>query len=154
MAIFKGDLDGRFNPGHTLSREHAAVILSRVFDLDTSKGASTEQFKDVPQSHRYFKEINAIASANLVGGKGDGTFDPTGKLTRAQMAAILVKAYKLEGESAKKFKDVPTSHWAHKQVHILANSGITTGNEKGNFEPNKPVNRAQFSAFLYRSINK
>ena len=153
LGYIKGDLDGRFNPGHTLSREHAAVILSRVFDLDTSKGA-TQKFTDVPLSHRYFKEINAIANANLVGGKGDGTYDPTGKLTRAQMAAILVKAYKLEGESAKKFKDVPTSHWAHKQVHILANSGITTGNEKGNFEPNKPVNRAQFSAFLYRSINK
>jgi len=146
-------LDGKFNPGNTLSREHAAVILSRVFNLDTSV-ASTQQFKDVPKTHRYYNEINAIASANLVGGKGDGTFDPAGQLTRAQMAAILVKAYKLSGESSKKFKDVPTSHWAYKQVHILAESGITTGNEKGNFEPNKPVNRAQFSAFLYRSINK
>ncbi len=153
LGYIQGDLDGKFNPGHTLSREHAAVILSRVFNLDTSV-ASTQQFKDVPKAHRYYNEINAIASANLVGGKGDGTFDPAGQLTRAQMAAILVKAYKLSGESSKKFKDVPTSHWAYKQVHILAESGITTGNEKGNFEPNKPVNRAQFSAFLYRSINK
>lgn len=153
LGYIQGDLDGKFNPGNTLSREHAAVILSRVFNLDTTI-ASTPQFKDVPKTHRYFNEINAIASANLVGGKGDGTFDPAGQLTRAQMAAILVKAYKLSGESSKKFKDVPTSHWAYKQVHILANSGITTGNEKGNFEPNKPVNRAQFSAFLYRSINK
>jgi len=153
LGYIQGDLDGKFNPGNTLSREHAAVILSRVFNLDTSV-ASTQQFKDVPKTHRYYNEINAIASANLVGGKGDGTFDPAGQLTRAQMAAILVKAYKLSGESSKKFKDVPTSHWAYKQVHILAESGITTGNEKGNFEPNKPVNRAQFSAFLYRSINK
>ncbi|WP_188006709.1 S-layer homology domain-containing protein [Sporosarcina sp. ANT_H38] len=153
LGYIKGDLDGKFNPGNTLSREHAAVILSRVFDLDTSI-VSTQKFKDVPKTHRYFNEVNAIASANLVGGKGDGTFDPAGQLTRAQMAAILVKAYKLSGESTKKFKDVPTSHWAYEQVHILAKNGITTGNEKGNFEPNKPVNRAQFSAFLYRSINK
>ena len=153
LGYIQGDLDGKFNPGNTLSREHAAVILSRVFNLDTTV-ESTQQFKDVPKSYRYYNEINAIASANLVGGKGDGTFDPAGQLTRAQMAAILVKAYKLSGESSKKFKDVPTSHWAYKQVHILANSGITTGNEQGNFEPNKPVNRAQFSAFLYRSINK
>ncbi|HJF33353.1 MAG TPA: S-layer homology domain-containing protein [Sporosarcina psychrophila] len=153
LGYIKGDLDGKFNPGNTLSREHAAVILSRVFNLDTTK-ASAQQFKDVPKKHRYYNEINAIANANLVGGKGDGTFDPAGQLTRAQMAAILVKAYSLEGEATKKFKDVPSSHWAYKQVHILAKSGITTGNEKGNFEPNKPVNRAQFSAFLYRSINK
>ncbi len=152
LGYIQGDIDGKFNPGNTLSREHAAVILSRVFNLDTSV-ASTQQFKDVPMTYRYYNEINAIASANLVGGRGDGTFDPAGQLTRAQMAAILVKAYKLSGESSKKFKDVPTSHWAYKQVHILAESGITTGNELGNFEPNKPVNRAQFSAFLYRSIN-
>ena len=69
MAILQGDLDGKFNPGNTLSREHAAVILSRVFNLDTSV-ASTQQFKDVPKTHRYYNEINAIASANLVGGKG------------------------------------------------------------------------------------
>lgn len=153
LGYIQGDLDGKFNPGNTLSREHAAVILSRVFDLDTAV-ASTQKFKDVPKSYRYYNEINAIASANLVGGKGDGTFDPAGQLTRAQMAAILVKAYKLSGESPEKFKDVPTSHWAYKQVHILAYNGITTGNEKGDFEPNKPVNRAQFSAFLYRSITK
>ena len=152
LGYIKGDLDGKFNPGQTLSREHAAVILSRVFNLDTSV-AGAQKFSDVPSSHRYYKEINAIAAANLVGGKGDGSFDPAGQLTRAQMAAILVKAYELEGESEKKFKDVPSSHWAHKQVHILANHKITTGNEQGNFEPNKPVNRAQFSAFLYRSIN-
>ncbi|MEK3935585.1 S-layer homology domain-containing protein [Sporosarcina sp. FSL W7-1349] len=153
LGYIKGDVDGKFNPGNTLSREHAAVILSRVFNLDTSK-AGAQKFKDVPASHRYFNEINAIAGANLVGGKGDGTFDPAGKLTRAQMAAILVKAYKLQGESAKKFKDVPSKHWAYKQIHILANHNITTGNEKGNFEPDKPVNRAQFSAFLYRAMDK
>lgn len=153
LGYIKGDLDGKFNPGQTLSREHAAVILSRVFNLDTSR-AGAQKFTDVPSTHRYYNEINAIAEAKLVGGKGDGTFDPTGQLTRAQMAAILVKAYELKGESEKKFADVPTDHWAYKQVHILANYKITTGNEKGNFEPNKPVNRAQFSAFLYRSINR
>ncbi len=153
LGYIKGDLDGKFNPGQTLSREHAAVILSRVFNLDTSR-AGAQKFSDVPSTHRYFNEINAIAEANLVGGKGDGSFDPAGQLTRAQMAAILVKAYELKGESEKKFKDVPSSHWAYKQVHILANHKITTGNEKGNFEPNKPVNRAQFSAFLYRAINR
>ncbi|WP_432363945.1 S-layer homology domain-containing protein [Sporosarcina sp. UB5] len=153
LGYIKGDLDGKFNPGQTLSREHAAVILSRVFNLDTSV-AGTQKFSDVPETHRYFKEINAIVEANLVGGKGDGTFDPAGQLTRAQMAAILVKAYELKGESEKKFKDVRADHWAYNQIHILANHKITTGNEEGNFEPNKPVNRAQFSAFLYRSINR
>ncbi|MCG3088178.1 S-layer homology domain-containing protein [Sporosarcina cyprini] len=151
-GYIKGDIDGKFNPGQTLSREHAAVILSRVFNLDTTQ-AGAQKFSDVPSTHRYYNEINAIASAGLVGGS-NGKFDPSGQLTRAQMAAILVKAYELKGESGKKFKDVPSTHWAYKQIHILANHGITTGNEQGKFEPNKPVNRAQFSAFLYRSMTK
>lgn len=151
LGYIRGD-HGKFNPGHTLSRQHAAVILSRAFNLDTSK-AGTQKFKDVSTSHPYFKEINAIANANLVGGKGDGMFDPAGELTRAQMAAILVKAYKLTGESTTKFKDVRTDHWAYKQIQTLAYNKVTTGDGKGNFSPNKPINRGQFSAFLYRSIN-
>ena len=71
-----------------------------------------------------------LQAANLVGGKGNGTFDPAGQLTRAQMAAILVKAYKLSGESSKKFKDVPASHWAYKQVHILAKAALQQGMKK------------------------
>lgn len=151
LGYIRGD-NGKFNPGHTLSRQHAAVILGRALSLDTSK-AGTQKFKDVPTSHSYFKEINAIANANLVGGKGDGTFDPAGELTRAQMAAILVKAYKLSGQSTTKFKDVRTDHWAYKQIQTLAYNKVTTGDGKGNFSPNNPINRGQFSAFLYRSIN-
>ena len=152
-GIINGDTDGTFNPGNTLSREHAALILSRAFNLPPAEEARRE-FSDVPKTHRYYNEISAIANANIVGGHSDGTFNPTGQLTRSQMAMILVKAYSLEGESTKKFIDVSPQHGAYKQIHILANHGITTGNEKGEFMPGKPVNRAQFSAFLYRSIAK
>ncbi|WP_153722081.1 phosphodiester glycosidase family protein [Sporosarcina cascadiensis] len=152
QSVINGDIDGKFNPGDTLSREHAAVILSRAFNLEPTENAK-HSFSDVPKSHRYYNEINAIANANIVGGHANGTFDPKGELTRSQMAMILVKAYKLEGESAKKFNDVSPQHGAYKQIHILANHGITTGNEKGKFMPGLPVNRAQFSAFLYRSMN-
>ena len=152
-GIINGDIDGTFNPGNTLSREHAAVILSRAFGLPPVDEALNE-FSDVPKTHRYYNEISAIANARIVGGYSDGTFNPTGQLTRSQMAMILVKAYNLEGESAEKFIDVSPQHGAYKQIHILANHGITTGNEKGEFMPGKPVNRAQFSAFLYRSIAK
>lgn len=152
-GIINGDTDGTFNPGNTLSREHAAVILSRAFNLPPVEQARRE-FSDVPKTHRYYNEISAIANANIVGGHSDGTFNPTGQMTRSQMAMILVKAYNLEGESAQKFIDVSPQHGAYKQIHILANHGITTGNEKGEFMPGQPVNRAQFSAFLYRSIAK
>ncbi|PID21961.1 Parasporal protein [Sporosarcina sp. P3] len=152
-GIINGDTDGAFNPGDTLSREHAALILSRAFNLPPAEEAHRE-FSDVPKTHRYYTEISAIANAGIVGGYSDGTFNPTGQLTRSQMAMILVKAYSLEGESAKKFIDVSPQHGAYKQIHILAHHGITTGNEKGEFMPGKPVNRAQFSAFLYRSIAK
>ena len=152
-GVINGDTDGTFNPGNTLSREHAAVILSRAFSLAPAEEARKD-FSDVPKTHRYYNEISAIANANIVGGYSDGTFNPTGQLTRSQMAMILVKAYNLEGESAEKFKDVSPQHGAYKQIHILAHHGITTGNEKGEFMPGKPVNRAQFSAFLYRSMAK
>ena len=45
LGYIKGDLDGKFNPGNTLSREHAAVILSRVFDCGYVKSRNTEIYR-------------------------------------------------------------------------------------------------------------
>lgn len=151
--LINGYLDGYFKPSDTLSRAHAAVLLSRALDLDTSNPLNPN-FTDVEVSHPYYKEIASVYQANIVGGKGDGTFDPSGTLSRAQMAAILVKAYKLTGAGSVQFSDVNSEHWADLSIRTLAYNEVTTGYLDGTFKPGLPVSRMHFSVFLYRSIHK
>ena len=152
-SYINGYMDGYFKPVATLSRAHAAVLLSRALNLDTSF-VSNPDFTDVDVSHPYYKEIAAVAQARIVGGKGDGTYDPNGTLSRAQMAAILVNAYKLEGTGSVQFKDVSSEHWAYESIRTLAYNEVTTGYLDGTFKPGQDVSRMHFSVFLYRSINK
>ncbi|MGQ0518489.1 S-layer homology domain-containing protein, partial [Bacillus sp. D-CC] len=54
--------------------------------------------------------IAAVEKAGVVKGKGAGVFDPTGKIDRVSMAAMLVEAYKLE---AKVKQPVQTKYWPY-----------------------------------------
>ncbi|MBM7649324.1 uncharacterized protein YigE (DUF2233 family) [Bacillus ectoiniformans] len=153
-SIITGYGDGTFKPESTLSRAHAAVILSRVLKLNTTT-VTDPGYKDVSRSHLYFGPIAATANAGVITGKYNQTiFDPDNTLTRGQMAAILTRAYKLEGMPAVPITDVKNTHWAYKEIHALAANGITNPYPDGSFKPENQVTRAQFSAFVYRILTK
>lgn len=57
--------------------------------------------------------VNKLYEEGIVAGIDSQTFGPNMTLTRAQMAAILVRAYGQEDKGVgKSFEDVPESHWA------------------------------------------
>lgn len=150
--VISGYSNGTFQPNTNLKRAHAAVIISRALGLDTSK-VKNPGFKDVPTTHTYYKEIAAVANAGIVSGKEGNMFDPSGTLTRGQMAKILTEAYHLSGTSSKVFKDVSSSDWTYKYIQALATNNITTGYQDGTFKPTVAISRAHFSVFLYRTIH-
>jgi hypothetical protein len=152
LGVINGYGDGSFKPEQSLKRAHAAILLAKAMKLDTSQPVNPG-FSDVPADHMYYKEIATIAKMGIVTGKPDGRFDPNGTLTRAQMAAILTRAYDLKGTLPQSFADVPNDYWAYKEISALAANGITTGYKEDNtFRPQNAVTRAQFSAFLYRIL--
>ncbi|MBM7703980.1 phosphodiester glycosidase family protein [Metabacillus iocasae] len=142
-----------FKPENSLTRMHAALLLAKALKLDTSTPVNPN-YHDVPTTHMYYNVIATVANKGIMTGKGKGTFDPTGTLSRAQMSAILTRAYKLTGTITKDFNDVPATHWAYKDISALAANKVTVGYESDHtFRPEQAVSRAQFSAFLYR-VNK
>ena len=152
-GLISGYGDGTFRPNESLTRAHAAVLLSRALNLDVSK-VTNPNFTDVPTSYVYYKQIAAIENAGIMSGVGNGKFNPSANLTRAQMAKILVEAFKLSGTSGITFKDVGKTHWAAEYIDTLATNKITTGYGDDTFKPNVEVSRAHFAVFLYRAITK
>jgi hypothetical protein len=151
-AVISGYPDGDFQPATTLNRVQAAILLSRALDLNVSSLANPG-FTDVPVSYRFYNEIAAVANAGIMNGKQDGdVFDPYTKLTRAEMAVVLQRAYKLPNASVNPFSDNHTSSFAYEAVKALAASGITEGFTDGTFRPANPISRTDFSVFLYRAL--
>jgi uncharacterized YkwD family protein len=79
----------KFNPNNPLTREQLAKILVEAFAL---QGTTKTEFKDVPKNHWAYKYINTLVATGITTGKTSNKFDPTGKVTRAQMAVFVKRA--------------------------------------------------------------
>lgn len=152
-GIISGYPDGTFKPNATINRSHAAIMLTKALNLDTNN-VQDPGFKDVPKSYPYYKEIAAAANAGLLKGKGSGKFDVNGQLTRAEMAAILQRAFEIPNVDTKYFSDVSKNHFAYNAINAVTAQGIAAGYPDGTFKPSKSVTRTEFSVFLYRSLTK
>ncbi|MGM0842256.1 MAG: S-layer homology domain-containing protein [Bacillota bacterium] len=155
LGVIKGYKDNTFRPENTITRLQGVTMIVREMKLDTTNRPNPH-FKDIKTDHSGYDIIAAAADEGIISGKKDGNFDPNGKLTREQMAKILVEAYDLEliDSESKNFKDVPSTHWSYNYINILASNGITTGYDDGSFKPAKDLTRLNFSLFLSRYINE
>ncbi|HQO99709.1 MAG TPA: S-layer homology domain-containing protein, partial [Caldisericia bacterium] len=108
------------------------------------------KFPDVPESYWAYKEINKLVELGILKGYPDGTFKPGNNVTRAEFATMVVLAKKLTLVSPARpsFKDVPTNHWAYKQVETAAKAGYLKGYPDGTFGPSRNITRQEIAAVL------
>jgi hypothetical protein len=88
-GVVTGNEAGEYRPGARVTRGQMATMLARAYDLAPGRHAG---FTDVPRDHVHGDAIRAVADAGIALGYGDGTFRPSDRVTRAQMASFLVRA--------------------------------------------------------------
>jgi hypothetical protein len=89
-GITGGCAPGLFCREASVSRAQMAGFLVRALDLPP---ATKDHFSD-DNTNSLEGAINAMAEAGLTGGCGDGKFCPKSAVTREQMAAFLLRAFK------------------------------------------------------------
>jgi len=149
-GIITGYPDGTFRPNEPITRQHVALMLTRALKLEPNKDVTG--FMDVSTNYPYYEAIKQVQQAGIFEGN-NGKFNPNANMTRAQIVKVIVLAFGLTSTDTQTFKDVPSTHWAHNYIAILAANGIALG-DNGDFKPEEPVTHAQFAAFLYRVLNK
>ncbi|OPX89111.1 S-layer homology domain-containing protein [Pelotomaculum sp. PtaB.Bin117] len=113
-------------------------------------------FTDLPESDFYYPFVNYLVKTDLIHGYPDGSFQPGGSLTRAEAAAMLARADKLDGQAVpavQTFSDVSPWHWAYTVIAGASRAGLLTGYPDGTFRPEEPVSRAEACALLLRLTN-
>jgi hypothetical protein len=104
-------------------------------------------------------QIEKIAQAGITKGCNPPSNDrycPTTSVTRAEMAAFLIRALGWEDSMIPfedRFADVPAGQWYTPYVETLAALGITTGYPDGTYRPGAAVSRAEMAAFLARAFD-
>jgi serine protease Do len=152
LNIIKGYQDGTFRPTATVTRLQAVQMILRGLGV-TIENVPNVSFKDLKPGEYGYDEVAMAVKLGFVSGKNDGSFDPYGKLTRAQMAKMFATAFNLAGKHSTDFTDVKQGHWAYDYVHALAANEVTTGYPDGSFRPNDPIKRMHFALFMARYMN-
>ena len=92
--IINGYDDGTFQPNKAITRQEAAAILNKAFELSVKYGVSTDLFPDNSSIAAWASDhvYAAKASGLMKGYEDDGTFRPNNQITRAEAASIFMNA--------------------------------------------------------------
>ncbi len=108
-------------------------------------------FKDLNPNEWYAAGIRYVLEHGIMSGMGDGTFAPSGKITRAQLATILWNMEKRPGVSYKPdFTDIKDDDWFTGAIRWAVSKKLMSGVGSGKFDPNGELSREQLATILYR----
>ncbi|MBB6635989.1 cadherin-like beta sandwich domain-containing protein [Cohnella thailandensis] len=95
--------------------------------------------------------IENLASRKIVTGQSDGTFAPTRSVTRAEFAAMIVRALGLPAQADSSFGDVKAKDWYAPFVATAKTYGLINGYTDGTFRPAQTITRAEAVAILNKA---
>lgn len=118
------------------------------------RGIDVPQFTDVAEDAWYHDYVYDLVYRGVVNGMTATTYEPEGKLTRAQfvklLACSLADAETLKTYEGKHpFKD-SEGHWAEAYIAWAKDKGIVEGVSATEFEPEAPITREQMATIFGR----
>ncbi len=132
----------------------AAVALLAPLAFSSSPAAAAASFPDVPSSYWAAGAIDALAAQGVIQGEADGLFHPLAPVTRAQFAAMIVRAEKLPIVTVgPRFSDVSSSSALYGDVETAAANGLMLGTSVTAFSPGATINRAMAATIGVRAID-
>ena len=144
-----------FGPGQNMTRAMLVTILYRAAG-EPSVAGITNKFTDNKQNQYYYEPVLWASSKGIVNGATATTFDPDGKITREQIAAIL---YRYMGSptatgSLTGFTDrANVSTYATTAMQWAIGKGYITGIGT-KLDPKGNATRAQVAVIIHRFLTK
>jgi len=112
-------------------------------------------FADLPESHWGYSIVQKAAQLGIIQGYADGTVRPDRPVTRAEMAVLFDRLWRLDTNGAEidaPFTDVDPESWYADAVYRLVWAGLLKGVGGGRFLPDDPMTRAQAAVMLDRFL--
>lgn len=151
--VVTGYPDGTFRPNEEVTRGQAAAFIARALKLEGEKRKTP--FPDVSKDYQFSGYIDSASKQGIITGYPDGSFRPDVKVSRAEMAIMLTRAFTIEPTSdvSITFTDVRMGAEANKAIQLIADARISTGYPDRTFRPNNHLTRIEFALFVARTMS-
>lgn len=125
---------------HTLTNSAYALIVHETHFTDTS-------------GKWYGQAVNDMGRRMVISGLSDGRFAGERSITRAEFAAIIVRALGLPAVEGAVFSDVPANAWYCGAVNAAHSYGIVQGKGSDIFAPSASITRQEAMTMLQRAAS-
>ncbi len=138
-----------------------ALVLALVMTLSLAVVGSNAAFKDADKvSATYAEAVDVLSGMKVFQGYPDGSFQPEGSITRAEVAAIVYRLYTGDVADAQasiyasynKFTDMDGAAWAKGYIGYCGNAGLVKGYDAKTFGPSDKVTGYQALAMILRAV--
>ena len=136
-----------------------ALALALVMTLSVMSVANAFT-DDANINETYAEAVDVLAGLKVFQGYTDGSYQPKGEITRAEVAAIVYRIVTGDVDNTQvgiyadnnKFTDVASNSWYAGYVNFCANAEYILGYGDGRFGPNDKVTGYQALAMILRAI--
>ncbi|MFH1710109.1 MAG: S-layer homology domain-containing protein [bacterium] len=113
---------------------------------------SLETFSDVPNGFWAKSPVEFMTTLGVMDGYFDGKFRPDAPVSRAELAAMIVKLKELDVNEATSdpYPDVSKDYWAAKYVKAVSYLHLMRNYPDGTFKPEKKITRVEGIVALSR----
>lgn len=159
-GMINGMGNGLFVPDANMTRAQFAAITVRSLGLPEKAG---NHFDDVPAGRWYASVVGTANAYGIINGRGGNLFDPEGRITRQEAAAMVTRAAKLCGmetemnamgirDTLAAFGDyVKTAEWSRPYLAFCYANDILDGSVL-NIKAEELVCRCEIAQMLYNML--
>lgn len=130
-------------------------IITGAVNLGSGSSVNSDEapFEDL-EGYEWAKDaIDFLYRRSIVSGRDAKTYDPKGNVTRAEFVKMLTVTYNIQPENTSGFgfKDVSLNDWFESYCIKAAAAGVVTGDQYGNFNPDKCITREDMAVMVFRA---
>ena len=155
--------DGTFRPDRPVTRAETVAMVVSGFDFGSLLPARVGDpiyypegiFADIGRGHWFEAYAYTAVDEDLIAGYPDGTFEPEGPITRAELATLIHRIFESPTAGAPtSYSDSPRiPDWAREAVGWASSMGFVRGFPDGSFRPGALTTRAEVVTILRRALD-
>jgi hypothetical protein len=119
-----------------------------------NQSVKNTMFSDLPDDNNDKFSILNLYDRGIINGYPDGQFKPNNNVTRAEFAAMIIKAGKFKVDTSKNstFSDVSNKFWGKNYIMTLTSNNILSGRGNNIFDPRGNVTIGEALAIVDRTF--